>query len=236
MLRALVGLVLAIGILGAAFASQYRDEANNQHRSWRDGLLGPRASPRTRPRSKVRRSRRWCDWLLWMSRRRCPRRRPARTTESAPKPDASRLTLQDLTLKSRRDRAGPSSSDLAQSLKTITGELASINGKLEQLKSRNEQTPARAGRHHSTAQGGAGEGCGGQCAPRRAGPGAANATDGFTRIGIRETRRAQRGQRDRCAAHGRTCKQPHRGGPGRRREAPWMPPPYMVDPYGDPDW
>ena len=54
----------------------------------------------------------------------------------APKPDAARPDAP----RTGATAPDPSSSDLAQSLKTITSELASINGKLEQLKSRNEQT------------------------------------------------------------------------------------------------
>ena len=49
MLRALVGLVLAIGLLGAAFASQYRDEAKSISKSIMARLAPPAAStpPRT---------------------------------------------------------------------------------------------------------------------------------------------------------------------------------------------
>ncbi|MFK4523268.1 hypothetical protein ABIF90_001249 [Bradyrhizobium japonicum] len=44
MLRALVGLVLAIGLLGAAFASQYRDEAKSMTRSIMARWAPPAAS------------------------------------------------------------------------------------------------------------------------------------------------------------------------------------------------
>ena len=128
MLRALVILVLAIGILGAAFASQYRNEAKSIMARW-----APPATSGPPQASAVENAAQ--PPTLQLAAADQPTPVPAapvgKEAESAPRPDAPRpvATAPD-----------QSSSDLAQSLKTITGELASINGKLEQLKSRNEQT------------------------------------------------------------------------------------------------
>jgi hypothetical protein len=137
MLRALVILVLAIGILGAAFASQYRDEAKSIMARW-----APPATSQPPQVSAVESPAQPPAVLLAAADQPGPVPAPpvGKETESAPKLDAPRPDA------SRPDASRPgatapdqSSSDLAQSLKTITGELASINGKLEQLKSRNEQ-------------------------------------------------------------------------------------------------
>jgi hypothetical protein len=137
MLRALVILVLAIGILGAAFASQYRDEAKSIMARW-----APPATSQPPQVSAVESPAQPPAVLLAAADQPGPVPAPpvGKETESAPKLDAPRPDA------SRPDASRPgatapdqSSSDLAQSLKTITSELASINGKLEQLKSRNEQ-------------------------------------------------------------------------------------------------
>lgn len=127
MMRALVGLVLAIGLLGAAFASQYRDEAKSISKSIMARWAPPAAS--TSPQaSAVESQARPPAVLLAAADGPSPVPAPqvAKDTESAPKPAATAPEA--------------SSSELAQSLKAITSELASINGKLEQLKSSNEQT------------------------------------------------------------------------------------------------
>src|SRR5205823_1759144 len=127
MLRALVGLVLAIGILGAAFASQYRDEAKSMSRSIMARWAPPAASEP--PRASAVEN---------------PVQPPAVQLGAAdepapvPAPPVGKETKSDSS--TAATAPDPSSSDLAQSLKTITSEIASINGKLEQLKSRSEQT------------------------------------------------------------------------------------------------
>jgi len=142
MLRALVILVLAIGILGAAFASQYRDEAKSISKSIM-ARWAPPAAKEPPQASAVESPAQPPAVLLAATDQPGPVPAPpvGKETESAPKLDAPRPDA------SRPDASRPgatapdqSSSDLAQSLKTITSELASINGKLEQLKSRNEQT------------------------------------------------------------------------------------------------
>ncbi|MDA9401910.1 hypothetical protein [Bradyrhizobium sp. CCBAU 45389] len=127
MMRALVGLVLAIGLLGAAFASQYRDEAKSISQSiiarW-----APPAANSSPQAAAVESPAQPQAVLLAAAGEPSPVPAPPvpKDTESAPKPGATAPEA--------------SSSELAQSLKAITSELASISGKLEQLKSSNEQT------------------------------------------------------------------------------------------------
>ncbi|WP_035966254.1 hypothetical protein [Bradyrhizobium sp. YR681] len=222
MMRALVGLVLAIGILGAAFASQYRDEAKVMTRSIMARWAPPAASeppPASAAESPTQ------PPAVLLAAADGPSSMPAppvaKETESAPKPAAT---------------AEPSSSDLAQSLKTITGELASINAKLEQLKSRNEQTLREQA---DTIQ---------QLKAAQEKDAADNArlaaqvqalqsqlTTSSTSASARPVVRSATGN-DAAAPvrpHVQTAS-PRRPRPPPR--GPWMPPPYMVDPYGDPDW
>lgn len=142
MLRALVILVLAIGILGAAFASQYRDEAKSISKSIM-ARWAPPAAKEPPQASAVESPAQPPAVLLAAADQPGPMPAPpvGKETESAPKFDAQRPDApRPDAPKTAATSPDPSSSDLAQSLKTITGELASINGKLEQLKSRNEQT------------------------------------------------------------------------------------------------
>jgi hypothetical protein len=138
MLRALVILVLAIGLLGAAFASQYRDEAKSISKSimarWAPPAASepPQASAVESPAQPPAVQLAAADESTPV-----PAPSPGKETEVAPKADAPRAADAPGTGATVPDR---SPSDLAQSLKTITSELASINGKLEQLKSRSEQT------------------------------------------------------------------------------------------------
>jgi hypothetical protein len=132
MLRALVILVLAIGILGAAFASQYRDEAKSMMAKSIVARWAPPAASQPPQAFAVESPAQPPALQLAAADQPAPVPAPplSKETESASRPDAPRAgaTAPD-----------PSSSDLAQSLKAITGELASINGKLELLKSSNEQ-------------------------------------------------------------------------------------------------
>ena len=123
MMRALVILVLAIGLLGAAVASQYRDEAKSIF-----ARLAPPAASEPPKAAAVETPAQPQAVLLAAADGPSPVPAPpvAKDTDAAPKPAAA--------------APDPSSSELAQSLKAITSELANINGKLEQLKSRNEQT------------------------------------------------------------------------------------------------
>lgn len=223
MLRALIGLVLAIGILGAAFASQYRDEARSIMARWVPPAASepPQASATESPAQPP---------AVQLAAADEPGPAPAppvgKEAESAPRPDAPRIgaTTPD-----------PSSSDLAQSLKTITGELASINGKLEQLKSRNEQTlreqadtiqQLKAAQEKDAADN-----------ARLAAQVQALQTQLTTSSVSAPTKPAARNvMNNDTAAPARPHAQaaaPRRPRPSR---GPWMPPPYRLDPYGDPDW
>jgi TolA-binding protein len=224
MLRALVILVLAIGILGAAFASQYRDEAKSIMARW-----APPATSQPPQVSAVESPAQPPAVLLAAADQPGPVPAPpvGKETESAPRPDASRpgATAPD-----------QSSSDLAQSLKTITGELASINGKLEQLKSRNEQTlreqadtiqQLKAAQEKDAADN-----------ARLAAQVQALQTQLTTSSISAPAKPAARSAiNSDTAAPARPHVQaavPRRPRPSRE---PWMPPRYMLDPYyGDPDW
>nr|WP_312016251.1 hypothetical protein [Bradyrhizobium liaoningense] len=128
MMRALVILVLAIGLLGAAVASQYGDEATSIGKSimarWAPppASAPPQASAVETPAQPPAVQLAAADEPSLV-----PAPPAAKDTDSAPKPAAAAAPE-------------PASPELAQSLKAITSELASISGKLEQLKSSNEQT------------------------------------------------------------------------------------------------
>lgn len=244
MLRALIGLVLAIGILGVAFASQYRDEARSISRSimarWAPPVAKapPQASAVESPAPP-----RAVQLAAADEPGTVPAPPVAKDTESAAgfdasRPDASRSDA------SRTGATTPdsSSSDLAQSLKTISSELANINGKLEQLKSRSEQTlreqadtiqqlkaaqekdaaaNARLAAQVQTLQKEL------TTSPASAPASAPASTKPAPRSMINNDAAAPARPHAQAAA-------PRRPRPSR---GPWMPPPYMVDPYyGDPDW
>ena len=237
MLRALVGLVLAIGILGAAFASQYRDQAKTTMAS----IMARWAPPAANKPSQV-------------SAVESPAQPPAVRLAAAdppgpaPAPPAGKDT--DSTAgfdASKPDTAKPdapkpaaaapdqSSPDLAQSLKTITSELANINGKLEQLKSRNEQAlreqadtiqQLKAAQEKVAADNArlAAQVQALQTQPTA--PSASGPAKPVVRSAVTNDTSAPARPHAQAAA-------PRRPMPPPRRH--WMPPPYMVDPY-DPDW
>ncbi|WP_426406734.1 hypothetical protein [Bradyrhizobium ganzhouense] len=237
MLRALVILVLAIGVLGAAFASQYRDEAKSISKSIMARWAPPSASQPPQA-SAVESPAQPPAVLLAAADQPAPVPAPpvGKETESAPKfevqrPDAPRPDAP----KPAAAAPDQSSSDLAQSLKTITGELASLNGKLEQLKSRNEQTlreqadtiqQLKAAQEKDAADN-----------ARLAAQVQALQTQLTTSSSSAPTKPAVRSVvNNETAAPARPHVQaaaPRRPRPPPR--GPWMPPPYM-DPYGDPDW
>jgi hypothetical protein len=238
MLRALVGLVLAIGILGAAFASQYRDEARSMSRSIM-ARWAPSAASKPPQASTVETPAQPPEVHLAAADEPAPVPGPpvGKETESAPKPDASRPDA-SRTDASRTGATAPdsSSADLAQSLKTITSELAAINGKLEQLKSRNEQTlreqadtiqQLKAAQEKDAADN-----------ARLAAQVQALQTQLTTSSISAPAKPAARSAiNSDTAAPARPHVQaavPRRPRPSRE---PWMPPRYMLDPYyGDPDW
>ncbi|MET4296433.1 chemotaxis protein histidine kinase CheA [Bradyrhizobium sp. LB8.2] len=238
LMRALIGLVLAIGLLGAAFASQYRDEAKSFSKSIMARWAPPAAS-RPPQASAVDSPAQPPAVQLAAADEPGPVPAPpvGKETESAPKPDASRPDAPTPdTPRIGATAPDPSSSDLAQSLKTITSELASINGKLEQLKSRNEQTlreqadtiqQLKAAQEKDAADN-----------ARLAAQVQALQTQLTASSASASAKPAARSVTNNDAA---APARPHVQAAAPRRprpsRAPWMPPPYMVDPYyGDPDW
>ncbi|WP_439361959.1 hypothetical protein [Bradyrhizobium sp. DASA03007] len=222
MVRALVGLVLAIGLLGAAFASQYRDEAKSIGTSIMARWAPPAVSPP--PQASAAESAAQPP-AVQLAAADGPSPVPAppvaKDTESAAKPAAA------------APAPDPSSSDLAQSLKAITSELASINGKLEQLKSRNDQTlreqadtiqQLKAAQEKDAADN-----------ARLAAQVQALQTQLTASSASAAAKPVARSVMNNDA-HARPhvpAAEPRRPRPPR---GPWMPPPYMADPYGYPDW
>ncbi|WP_404555869.1 hypothetical protein [Bradyrhizobium niftali] len=241
MLRALVGLVLAIGVLGAAFASQYRDEAKSISKS----IMARWAPPASQPTQASAVESPAQPPALHLAAADGPSPVPApppgKEAQSAPTPGASTPGAPSPGAPSPgvpSPGATPpdqSSSDLAQSLKTITNELASISGKLEQLKSRNEQSLREQA---DTIQ---------QLKTAREKDAADNARLAAQVQALQTQLTASSAPAsakpvvrsvtsNEMAAPARPHVQaaaPRRPRPPR---GPWMPPPYMGDPYGDPDW
>ncbi|MCP3399577.1 hypothetical protein [Bradyrhizobium sp. CCGB20] len=227
MVRALVGLVLAIGLLGAAFASQYRDEARSISKSimarWAPPAASepPQAAAVESPAQPPGVQLAAADGPVPV-----PAPPPGKDTESAPKPDAP---------KTGAAAPDPSSPDLAQSLKTITSELANINGKLEQLKSRNEQAlreqadtvqQLKAAQEKDAADNARLAAQVQALQTQLAAPSASASAKPVVRSTANNDTTAPARPHVQAAA-------PRRPTPPPRRS--WMPPPYMMDPY-DPDW
>ena len=124
MLLALVGLLLAVCIFGAAFASRYGNEAKAIMARWAPpvSIAHKEASEPAGPTK--------------------PLIAQAADAAAQPSPPAapSRKETKDTPSTVATTSADPTSADLAQSLKTITHDLASISEKLDQLKSSYDQT------------------------------------------------------------------------------------------------
>jgi len=229
MVRALVGLVLAVGLLGAALASQYRDEARSLSKSIMARWTPP-ATSTPQPASAAESLAQPPAVLLAAAGEPSPPAAPvakevAKETESAPKPG---VTTPD-----------PSSSDLAQSLKSITSELASINGKLEQLKSSNEQAlreqadtiqQLKAAQQKDAADN-ARLAAQVQALQTQLTASPASSASAAAKPAVRSV---SNDAAARARPHVPDAPPPRRPRPPRER---WMPPPYMDGPYyGDPDW
>ncbi|WP_256808001.1 hypothetical protein [Bradyrhizobium sp. Bra64] len=249
MLRAVVGLVLVIGVLGAAFASQYRDDARSMGKSIMARWAPPAASEPPQASAVDTPAQPPALQLAAVDQpgpvpAPPPSKEPtlSKETESAPRPDTPRPdTPRPDTPRPDTPRTGatapdPSSSDLAQALKTITSELASINGKLEQLKSRSEQTlreQADTIQQLKTAQEKAAADnarLAAQVQALQTQPTASSASSSVKPVvrSVVNNDNAAPARPHVQAAAPRRPRPPPRG--------PWMPPPYMGDPYGDPYW
>ncbi|WP_225113957.1 hypothetical protein [Bradyrhizobium sp. NBAIM32] len=227
MMRALAILVMAIGLLGAAVASQYSDEATSIGKSIMARWAPPASAP---PQATAAESpAQPATVLLAAADEPSPVPAPPgpKDAESAPKPGAT--------------AAEPASSELAQSLKAITSELANINGKLEQLKSRSEQTlrdqadtiqQLKAAQEKDAADN-ARLAAQVQALQTQLSASSASSASAAAKPVVRSVVSNDTAARARAHAPDaapRRPRPPPRGG--------WMPPRYMADPYyyGDPDW
>jgi hypothetical protein len=124
MVLALVGFLLAIGIFGAAFASRYGDQAKAIMARW-----APPASTAhkeaTEPPGPA---------TTLMAQAAAPSAQPVQP--AAP----SQTETKEVPSTGATAPADHTSADLAQSLQTITHDLASISGKLDQLKTNYDET------------------------------------------------------------------------------------------------
>ncbi|WP_426425886.1 hypothetical protein [Bradyrhizobium genosp. A] len=223
MLRAVVILLLAAGLLGAAVASQYRDEARAIMARWAAPVPTPSSSPRLNP-------------PLEASEVRSPAPPPtvllAAADEQAPVPAPPVHKDADNHPTTGATPPDPKSAELTQSLKTITDQLAGINEKLEQLKTRHEQTlreQADAIQQLKTAQ----EKDAGDSARLSAQVQALQTQLTALSASAKSTGRSVVKESDPVARQHMQAATPRRPRPPRE---PWMPPRYMDDPYGYPDW
>jgi hypothetical protein len=219
-----VGLLLAVGILGAAFALRHGNEAK---------VVMARSAPpiSTAPPEATE--------------LRDPARPPTVQVADAdqqpsPPPPPSRKEADDApsTGASASANSTPTSStsadstsaELAQSLRTIAHDLASINEKLEQLKGSHE----RALRDHADAiqQLKTAQEEGARDNARIAGQVQALQTQ-LAILSAKSSAPSLIKQTDAAARAHLPVAAPRRP---RRPRAPWMPPPDMVEPWGYPDW
>lgn len=222
MLRAVVILLLATGLLGAAVASQYRDEARAIMARWAAPVSAPSSTPSSSP-------------SLEASEVRSPAPPPtvllaaADEQVAAPSPPVKDADNHPTTGATPPD---PKSAEPTQSLKTITDQLAGINEKLEQLKSRHEQTlreQADAIQQIKTAQ----EKDAGDSARLAAQVQALQTQLTALSASAKPTVRSAVKENDQAARQHVQAAAPRRPRPPR---GPWMPRPYMDDPYGYSDW
>lgn len=219
MLRAVVILLLATGLLGAAVASQYRDEAKAIMARWAAPVSAPSSSPSLEA-SEVRSPAPPSTVLL------------AAADEQPPAPAPPVHKDADNHPTTGASPPDPKSAEPTQSLKTITDQLAGINEKLEQLKSRHEQTlreQADAIQQLKTAQ----EKDAGDSARLAAQVQALQTQLTALSASAKPTVRSVVKENDQAARQHVQAAAPRRPRPPR---GPWMPRPYMDDPYGYSDW
>jgi hypothetical protein len=210
MLRGIVGLLLAIGIVGAAFASRYGHEAKAIMARW-----APQVSTASQESPEAG------DPMRSLT---------VRVADTAEQPSPPATPSRREAAEVPSTGATTSSADLAQSLKTIAHDLASINEKLDQLKNSHEKTL----RDHADA-----------IQQLRA------AQEQSARDNARLTEQVQALQTQLAASSAKSS------APGaikdtsavarqhvpvatprrlRRPHPPWMPPPDMIEPWDYPDW
>lgn len=218
MLRAVVILLLATGLLGAAVASQYRDEARAIMARWAAPVSTPSLNPSLEV-TEVRSPAPPSTVLL----------AAADEPVAAPSPPVKDADNHPTTGATPPD---PKSAEPTQSLKTITDQLAGINEKLEQLTTRHEQTlreQADAIQQLKTAQ----EKDAGDSARLAAQVQALQTQLTALSASAKPTVRSVVKESDQAARQHVQAPAPRRP---RQPRGPWMPPPYMDDPYGYSDW
>lgn len=227
MLRAVVILLLAAALLGAAVGLQYRDEARAIMARWAAPVSNlvptPSSSPPLNPPSEAAEVRSPAPPQTVLL---------AAADEQVPVPSPPVHQDADNNPTTGATPPDPKSGELTQSLKTITDQLASINEKLEQLRSRHEQTlreQADAIQHLKTAQ----EKDAGDGARLSAQVQALQTQLTALSASAKSTARSVVRESDQASRQHIQAATPRRPRPPR---GPWMPPRYMDDPYGYPDW
>jgi hypothetical protein len=214
MLRALVGLLLAICIAGAAFAARYGNEAKAIIARWAPpiSLAPPEASEPRGPTKSL---------IVQVA---------EANEQPSPPPPPSRKEAEDVRSTGATTPADSTSADLAQSLKTIARDLASINEKLEQLKSSHEQTL----RDHTDAIQ--------QLKTTQEQSARDNARIAeqiqtlqvqLAALSAKSSAPSLKKESDVAARQRLPAAAPPRP---KRPRAPWMPPPYIAEPWDDPYW
>lgn len=132
-LRVLVGLLLALGIAGAALASRYGNEAKAIMARWSPQVsaLPQEAAERRDPAQSL---------VVQVADAAEQPSAPAATGRKDVPAPPSQKEAQAVPSTGATASPDPASADVAQSLKTIAQGLAGINDKLDQLKSSHEQT------------------------------------------------------------------------------------------------
>lgn len=227
MLRAVVILLLAAALLGAAVGLQYRDEAKAIMARWAAPVSNlvpsPSSSPPLNPpleAAEVRSPAPPQTVLL------------AAADEQVPLPSPPVHNDADNNPTPGATPSDPKSGELAQSLKTITDQLAGINEKLEQLKTRHEQTlreQADAIQHLKSAQEKDASDSARLSAQVQALQTQLTALSASAKPAVRSVVK----ESDQASRQHIQAATPRRPRPPR---GPWMPPRYMDDPYGYPDW
>jgi hypothetical protein len=125
MVLALVGFLLAIGIFGAAFASRYGDQAKAIMARWAPPVSTAQkeaSEPPDSPKTLMAQAA------------------PDTPQQPSPRAAPSQKETKDVPSAGAATSSDHASADLAQSLQTITQNLASISQKLDQLKTNYDQT------------------------------------------------------------------------------------------------
>ncbi|MGY3614947.1 hypothetical protein [Bradyrhizobium sp. USDA 10063] len=222
MLRVLVGLLLAIGIVGAAFAARYGNEAKAIMARWiPQASIAPSAASEPRASTK--------SLMVQVA--------DAGEQPSPPAPASQKDVPAPSSGKETKDvppaatpSADSTSADVAQSLKTIAQGLANINEKLEQLKSSHDQTL----REHSDAiqQLKTTQEQGARDSARIAAQIQALQAQ-LAALSAKSSAPTVKKENDAAARPRLPAAAPLRP---RRPPAPWRPPPYMAEPWDDPYW